>query len=314
VLGNVETVVKAEGDIFYVIQQDNTDPSLLIAGTQSAVIHINKTSGEITTVSGNRTVSGYQETRISKPSSLVSGSLFNRVSGIKQSYLSYIIADRNNHCLRSINKWTGRTSTQAGNCTRSGWADGKHRAALFTSPGPMVVDISDSDMILIAGMCIRTYDSGTSMVSTLPNSCMRDGKFYTGIFLDMEGEIFVLESSRVLKYTSSASDTALKVIAGNERKIEVCSNCSFIDARFESLSDARFVLPTVVLVVESGSHRLWLLNMTERVVLSLVSGENGTMNGYYREVKVHRPQSLTMDESFIYIGEDGNLRKVAYSG
>ena len=208
---------------------------------------------------------------------------------------------------------TWKIELYAGECGINGTADGALKEARFTFPGHMVRD-PVTELIYLAGKCLRKIHQWSKRINALPNTCLKDGLVHTGVLIDPTGGLVVLQKTQVLKYDLSSNNATLEVVAGNETNGAACENCTFIDALFDWLSDAKYILPTILLLVDTENNQLRLMNMTSEIVTALMSVGQGSVNDNYKRAKLLNTHCLTADETYIYVGELGPITKISYAG
>ena len=115
---------------------------------------------------------------------------FNTPAGLALSddEQTLYIADRRNHCIRSLDTASGNVSTLAGNCgpANAGSADGTGAAALFTDPEHIA--FNKGTLYVAGSKWIRQIDVKTARVSGLgfPRDSF-DGTVISGIAIQPDG-------------------------------------------------------------------------------------------------------------------------------
>ena len=309
-LGNMTTLPSSLDNMtilyFYTMELSLHATNVLVAGMRDALVHIDKVTGAIEILAGEPAEWGYVE-------GVGREARFALITGIAQLEHEYILSDSNNHCLRSVNYLSKETQAFAGLCEAEGTADGSLVSARFMSPHGLMRDPSNHNAIyLVDDKVLRKIDLSAETVITLPGSHL--SVFSDGITMNPAGGILVTSEHGVMQYTLNET---VQWLTGKTTQGTACDECDIALAKFFRPVGLRFITPEVLLVADRYNHKLRLVNLTSRRVTAIGAGE-GRQDGPYQDSKLHIPQSIAVDNSFIYIGEDaaqgGGVRKLAYTG
>jgi len=297
---------------FSALELSEQHPDLLVAGQENAIVTIHKVTGAIEILAGEPYLQGYVE-------GVGRAARFNYISGIAQLKYKYILSDVENHCLRSMDYLSNETQTFAGLCGSPGRADGSLLLAGFDFPQGMTRDLGSLDVIyLIDYRALRKIDLSAETVVTLSGSSnwlpFPSSLYRTGITMNAAGGLLITSWHGVIQYNFNET---IQWVTGNTKAGAACAECDISSASFSSPSDLRLITPEVLLVADTGNHKLRLVNLTSGIVTAIGAGQ-GHQNGPYQDSKLDSPMSMAVDSSFIYIGEFNNamhsVRKLAYTG
>ena len=120
----------------------------------------NSTESQI--IAGDTTQYGYQE-------GTGSAARFESIWGCTQiSSTRLVVSDTDNHCLRLIDRVSGRTSQFAGQCTKRGYQDGS--PALFGDPQSIIKDVKEPEQLIVADLGLSSEICGRQDKSCGHNS------------------------------------------------------------------------------------------------------------------------------------------------
>ena len=293
---------------FSILELSEQHPDLLVAAMSHAIVTIHKVTREIRILAGEPALSGYVE-------GVGRAARFYTILGVAQLEYKYILSDRVNNCLRSVDYLSNETQTFAGLCGSRGTADGSLLLARFYSPRGMMRDLGNPDVIYLADyLALRKIDLSAETVITLPSSYLSSA-YRTGITMSPAGSLFVSSYHGVIQYT--LNETIRWLTGSTIASVPPCEQCDISSARFNYPSQLRFITPEVLLMADTSNYKLRLINLTSGVVTAIGAGQ-GYQNGHYQNSKLLSPYSIAVDNSFIYIGENtasgGGVRELAYTG
>lgn len=303
------TLSSYPGNLYFnTLEPSERHPDLLVAGLQSALVTVHKGSGVIEILAGEPAAHNYKE-------GVGRAARFRYIMGIAQLEHEYILSDRINCCLRSVDYLSHETQTFAGLCGSQGTADGSLVSARFHLPRGMARDLIKPTVIYVVDYkALRKIDLSTEMVLTLPGSYLSSGYTF-GITVNPADGLLVTSRHGVMQYKLNET---VQWLTGSVNIGPACDECGISSARFHSPRGLRFITSTVLLVADTF-NKLRLINLTTGVATAIGAGK-GYQDGPYQNSQFHHPHSIAVDNSFIYIGErtgslgDGGIRKLAYTG
>lgn len=301
------------------LEQSQRDPDILLAAAEHALITFNKTTGEKAILAGNPYQSGYVE-------GIGIAARFDHITGIVHLKGKYILSDEKNRLLRSIDYISNQTGIFAGSPHIRASTDGTLAKARFALPLGIVKDTtnSDSPIYVIDDVILRKIQFG--FVTTLPNS--HSGRLYSsnynnGYFsltIGPAGDPYVGTGHVIARYSEEDEGGFVEMIGINNGKVN-CDSCSFASVKFEVVQSLRFITPDHLLIGELGGQ-LQLLNMTAKTVSQLLDPDRRSQTttrhaGHYRRFQIATVQSIFVDSSYIFIGDQssqghGVIRQMEY--
>jgi len=257
--------------------------------------------GVVQPLIGDPSQKGYRE-------GVGAGALFDNIRGVAPLEDRYIIADSNNHCLRSVFYETEETTTFAGLCGNHGKDDGPLETARFFWPKGISSDLKDLNFLYLCSSDIREIDLTQSTVITLITPSV--GSFTGGILWRMN-RLLVAVRHGLQEY--DLEEKQFKWLLGDTGIGEACNNCSADSAYFYEPTAMHFISSTIIILTNSLISKLRVFDIDLGMV-SAIGGMMGHVDGYFTDVQLTRPQSLYIDHQYIYISEDKTVRKLEYSG
>lgn len=286
------------------------DGSLIFTDNYHYIGNLNQ-NGELSVFAGSEYVNGYADGTVRE-------ALFDFPSQlIKTQDGSYVIADTGNNCLRKINA-NGVVTTIAGNGT-SGYKDGVGSSALLAGPIGIAVDVNDTIFFADLQNYLVRKLSTNGVITTVAGSPQQSGtldgvgsnarfNILRSIAVNLVGDIFVADSVRIRKITSSGVVTSF---AG--------STSGFTDGLPGQFSYAGRM-------VFDDSENLWIADKTNNairkvtssgVVSTLFGNGVGYVDGTFTSARISAPVAIAIDwlgNLFTASTNDGNIRKIYLNG
>lgn len=225
-----------------------------------------------------------------------------------------IVADRDNHCLRSFSYSTTFVETFAGVCTRrrneSDEQDQmaaksfKTESVLFDQPQGMIKDQNNPDAIFVGdkSYLMKIFVIGKQITEVL----IRQMPFHVfDLELNAGGDLVATGNHGVVKIDSKNHITWISGCLHNG--MSSLPNTPTWRASYTRPHGCRFVTPDCLLVADYANNQLKLLNLTSQETYRIGKDISHpflrtTKSAHYSDANISRPRSITMDDSYIYIG------------
>lgn len=298
-LFRLSTYIKTELYVWHIERDDLFDGNLIFSDGNS----MKTTDGNTTvTIAGLATKNGYAE-------GIGAAALFNWVSGFYQlSRRRVLVADRDNHCVRLVDRLTLQTSTYVGECTVRGYTDGL-QARLYAPMG-VIKNIKEPGSPLIVEWGnggFRKLKDGSRMVSTFFSG--RDSMFgaISGVTQDSVTGDFYLNSVQNI-YHMSYNDFTITKLAGSRYGYK---DGYFSDAMFANPAGLALMKGTnrqKLLVADSNNMVVRVLDMETNTTSSIcVSHKAGHVDGPVDSCSFATAKSLMIDGELLFVGEFGRI-------
>ena len=262
---------------------DSYKPGNIIYTDQNSL----KTTDGVTTaiIAGHPTQSGYKDAE-------GENSMFQRITGfIGITVKILIVVDRNNYCLRRINRDTGLTTTFSGVCTSPGYRDGTQ--AKFSLPTSIIRDNQNRNQLLVTddyNDAIRTVAVSDGSVGILIKSSTH--LYPECLTQNTAGDIFVTTPYAV--YCISYARKTITLIAGSPTTTGY-RDSSMLNSLFTYPRELIFIQTNKLLIADENNNKLRLLDLDKDQVTTL-----NLCNGC---VSLYRPYSIMLTNDSLYVGE-----------
>ena len=206
---------------------------------------------------------------------------FDDITGFRQiDNVTILAVDKNNHCLRLLNRINNRTNAVAGQCQTSGRVDGSGKnAARFASPH-FIIDGQYQNEYFITDLgngAIRIYDHNTSNVGTLVEGMQNPKEI---VLNQNRTLIFVTVDQGVAKVNISAQ--SISFFPNNEKWL--------------AYGITRLPYTSYLLVTHRGGTRGNTLTVFTELGAqnqTICDGTYGTTDGQYSTCQINKPASVT---------------------
>lgn len=256
------------------------------------------------TIAGKPTTNGYAEI-------IGETALFHFITGFRQlSKNKVAVVDNMNHCVRLVDRKTGRAATLAGTCAKPGYADGTQ--ALFDWPWQIISDNQDDDMLLITdnrNHAVRHLNISSNAVTTFYKSPRHKSFDPIGITQDSKtGTLYLSVNDGI--YTLSYQDKILSLLAGDPY------NFGKVDGSF---ADVRFNGPQELLLIDDRkkclvagrlTHQVRVLDLETNTTTSLCTGNPRHTDGDMDTCSLYRLRSMLVDGDTLYLGAFQRIKKL----
>ena len=245
--------------------------------------------------------------------------LLSRPAGVVYNAANEIfIADSGNHVIRFVRQ--GRVYTFSG--TTQGYADGGPKEARFDTPMGIAIDSAGNLYVAdTLNYCIRKIDllgNATTIAGTPGQSGFADGAADKALFLDPTG-IAVSSDGRTV-YVSDTGNHKIRKIEGGivttvagvsgEADADGYPEGGFLDG---AAARAMFNRPTgitlvdgIILVADSGNHRIRVIDRTGAVTTICGNGEPGDEEGAFTGAALNHPMGVCVYDGLLYIADTLN--------
>ncbi len=237
------------------------------------------------------------------------------------------VADTFNSVVRKVSTEAGEVTTLAGRVQQSAAVDGIGTEARFKSPRSMIVAPDHSALYLADGPSIRRISLPGLEVTTLAGNADTQG------YVDGVGDaarlgylihsMAISEDGRVL-YLADRSNRVLRTLDLDTFEVQTVAGTRYTGASYQHVdgvgAEARFSglggilrIGGTLYVADTFNHTIRKVDTATWTVstLSGAAGQSGIEDGSATDARFNTPQSLTGDESALYVtGWDGLLRKV----
>lgn len=294
---------------------------LFIADTYNNLIRLIR-DGNTECVSGR--ILGYDNQRFPKgyyQDGDSATALFNRpADGVTDTSGRVFIVDSANHAIRII--YEGRVTTYSGGS--AGYANGSIHKALFNTPSAIAADSAGNLFIAdTLNHCIRKIDANglvTTLAGTPGKEGRTDGPANQAMFRCPAG-IDVREDGAVIYVSDTGNHRICKIENG-----EVATLAGFVaekDADGEPLGafadgmadESLFSLPMglsftngMLIVADSGNHRIRAITQKGEVITLAGTGEPGDRDGYAADAQFNLPMGVCVINDILYIADTCNQK------
>ena len=247
-----------------------------------------KTTDGVTTaiIAGHPTTSGYKDAD-------GENARFRYITGFVGVTANILIAvEYYNHCLRRVQRDTGRTTTFSGVCKSYGYQDGT--PAKFKLPRNIIRDNQNRNKLLVTDAfnnAIRTVAVNDGSVGTFIKSNNIGNPQY--LTQNTEGDIFVTIYNGAV-YRISYTEKTITLIAGSPTNTGFRDG-SLLNSLFHNSKELIFMKPNKLLVADYLNNKLRLLDLDEDKVT--------TLNLCDGCVTLDRPVSIMLTNDSLYVGE-----------
>jgi len=213
-----------------------------------------------------------------------------------------IVVDQYNHCLRSINRRTGKTSPHAGRCTKAGFSDGQLTGeALFNYPWGLafykgalyLTDYGNHALRLLAAGRVSTVIKGSSV---LPHP--------RGLTFTEDGSVYITSNPQGLLRLDLLRNSLTKLTNG------AGPTGSLSAAQLSNPAGLTFLSPSVLLITERDKEQLLLADIMNNAINGICDGIEGTRDGDIRSCQLDGPSSVLVVNQTVYVGQDRAIRKL----
>ena len=223
-----------------------------------------------------------------------------------------VAVDRNNDCLRSINRISKLTETFVGVCEKTGSNDDylTSGTARFSGPWDVIVNNQNTSLLYVTDEyndAIRLVNIKTKMVSTLVSSSNIDNP--KGIIQDKTGNLYVVANHALLKIMPQDGSITIQTLSGST------STKGFLDSmrRKALYNEPRSVVmlnPTMFLLADHKNNLLRVVDLKTNRTTSVCTGNIGYGSGPIDQCELNKPSSLLIAGTTVYIGEWKGIRKI----
>lgn len=292
----MKTLIRTEGRVGD-LQQDRFIRGNFLFADEHA---LKTTDGKNTyLIAGNARQSGYYE-------GVGSAARFFWVSNIFHiNNKKILIADVDNHCLRTVNRWTNRTNPFVGKCREAGFRDGYD--ARFYYPHAMVQDPKIPELVYITDRgnnAVRFLNVLGKQVATLTRSGLNQP---TGISLDyMKKHLLISGIYYVTRFNLETKQSQL--VTGEP-------SGGFRDGWMQNVlynwADDVLALSTdVILIADRHNHRLRVASRNRDDVCSICRGSGDNYDGDIWGCAVDYPLSFLLVGEELYVGAYQAIRRL----
>lgn len=229
---------------------------------------------------------------------------FAKIMGFIQFNTSIIMAiDHKNHCLRLLDRTLNRTSPFIGNCTNSGFADGKGVNAKFSRPNAAVIFPADSSKALVAdpgNTALREVDlTQNSVRTTYQHTKFR--YLWSLSFSPMQNDVLFLAIDGYIGQLNTE----------NYMYSNITGEFSYGGYSDGTLSEARFNYPesivalssTLIIVADYFNNILRLVDIDRNRVSSICSDDDSTEDIFSQSCDMNRPNALLHTTEHLFVAE-----------
>lgn len=242
------------------MRMDENNRNTIILGRDTDLVAYNKINGTIKSIAGDVTEMGYQD-------GIGSEIRVNIITGLVILSGKYIITDRLNDCIRTIDMGSHFSETLAGKCdeplTES--LDGDFESCVFVSPLAVEAYISDESYLLFVLQpdAVRKVDLKNGGVTTIPSNfhgltAMTQIPNTNNFFITFIDGILLLNGT---KYT--------EIIGNNGTQSLDEYGVTLTDTHFTQLDAVAYIHPEILLVRERSSDGLKIVDMQACMVSSI---------------------------------------------
>ena len=280
------------------IDQSDTDNLLLSTGFQ--LLNFNTRDKRFTSIAGNSSAWGYRD-------GVDDEALFDVISGFTQITSStVVVADRNNHCLRQIDRSTRRVSHYAGVCRTSGYEDGAADQAKFVWPWSVYVNKNNNTNLLVTdkgNKALREVSTITQRVITLM-SVAQYSPYAIAWHPRNNSIIYISCYCVVITVDMTSVSSGYNTLTG--------SYCT--EDRDDSwLYDIIFLTDATLLLADAQYNQLYVYNINTNTSHSICTGERDSLDGDISQCKLYFPSSLLRvnNHIYMYVGQIDAIRKLS---
>jgi len=262
-----------------------------------------KTSEPVTIIAGSIDLESYAE-------GTGTSARFAKIAGFLQvTDRLIIVSDRNNHCIRSVDRVTGQTAHLAGRCTEAGYADGIGGDARFWEPSGITLDERNKQSLIVVdnwNNALRSYNMDTKQVGTIvqdhddlirPRFALFDNKDKNTLYVSIR--------FKIVKY--SFVDNSITVIAGDFERLGY-QDGAFDVARFGYFPGEIVQLDEDHLAVtDFWNQDVRLINMKLREVSSICEPKYNDSFVEGVGCRVDNPHGLMYYNNTLYVGDASNI-------
>ena len=239
---------------------------------------------------------------------------FQELRGFRQiSPSEVVVADRNQHCLKIIDRTTLQVSRYAGYCGSSGYVTGTS-GARFSYPHTIISDIKRPGMLLVTD----SNNDAVRHVNTLSSSAPHTvSNFYQQTsYLDwprgitqhhVSGDLYITNSDNEVRKVTYSSKSITKLAGASSSSFR---DCDFGTAYFYNPFEIIFIGENKLMLADYGNHRLRILNLKTSHTSSVCTGRASHINGNMETCTLYYPRSLMVLNDTLYVGEYQRIRKV----
>lgn len=252
-----------------------------------------------TTLVGSALNCGYDEGRSTV-------ARFKLISGFVQLNNEIVIlVDRENYCLRQLDRTNLQTSVFVGQCGASGSDDGS--SAKFSDPYSILIDPRSGNKLLVierfSDGAVRQVDVITRETTTL----MSKPSGFSGpvsFALDPEDNLIITETMAIWKYNLDSE---------NIEKVAGSSNTGSEDgplnvANFQWPKGMVFFTRDIILLSDYLNHKMRVVNLADGEVFSLCSGEQKTRDGLPDQCGIEYPEGTLLLNDHVLVGQKESIR------
>ena len=287
------TFLKTESYVYH-LQKDLYIPGNILFSDRYA---IKTTDGSSTSrIAGSATQNGHVQ-------GVGSQARFSFIPSFLQlSTNQVLIADLNNHCLRSLNRATNQTDQYAGNCTHEGNQNGIN--ALLNKPRSLINDVKNPGHVLISEYRgkIKTMSMSNRNVSHFGTV----DRIVFSIIQSLETGDFFMTVAHAVGIFSYWMKT-FTVISGSASS--GFQDGPFSEVQFFSPVALSFLNNHTLLVSDKYNDRLRVLNLITNTSSSICSGEHGYADGDFSICSLVSPRGLLTLTDTVYIGSQ-RIRRI----
>ena len=226
------------------------------------------------------------------------------LSFLQLSTKQALIADHDNHCLRSLTRTTNQTGQYAGNCTYEGNQDGVN--ALLNEPRILINDLKDPHHVLITeeSGIIKTMNTTSRNISNFGTV----GRTVYGIIQSLETGDFFMTVAHVVGIFSYQTKT-FTVISGSTSSYGF-QDGPFSEVQFNHPFALIFLNNHTLLVSDYHNDRLRVLELINNTSSSICSGDVGHADGNCSTCTLIRPVGLLTITDTVYLGSNQRIRQI----
>ena len=291
----VSTFLETDGNVWH-IEIDAADKSRFLFADGNA-LRYNTPDGSIKTVVGSPAEFGYKAGR---------PAMFNSITGfVQMSASEVIVVDRNNHCLRQVDRNTTIVRPYVGRCQRRGDVLGQN--ARFSEPWGVYQDIRNPRILYVTdskNSAIKIVDTTTRTVKAF----IKDSRMLEPSGLLQTDKLFYLTTSNGVWSLTRQSD--LSLVSGPGDTSRGFSDGLFRSAMYKGNREIIQINETTLAVADSSNHRVRVLDLIRDNVTSICNGDSGHVNEALLTCSLTYVYSLISSNDNLYFGEYQRIRMI----